>query len=136
LTRAGLLRDARDVSSSNDDAGGPSRPAKRERATPDLAALDTAVRAAFKAGDGDALVALSREHKALEACAHESPWLHRIGDLDAARGSVRVLRCVACEGRLYLRRQRGRGAKVPGLSIDLTLDAQRAYVEGRIRGGP
>lgn len=92
-------------------------------------ALDAAVRAAFAARDGDALHALSMKHPSLRECAHESPWLHRVGDVDRAKGSVRVLRCAACGGRLYLRRQRTRGAATPGLSIDATLEDQMRHVE-------
>jgi hypothetical protein len=89
---------------------------------------DTAVRAAFTAGDGDALDALSR-HPSLRECAHAPPWLHRIGDVALARGSVRLLRCAACGGRLYLRRQRTRAAPAPGLALDATLADQMRHVE-------
>lgn len=97
----------------------------------DHASIDAAVRAAFAAQDGEALYALSKAHAALAECSHEAPWLHRIGDVArASRGSVRVLRCAACQGRLYLRRQAQCASAAPGLSIDLTLDEQLAHVAG------
>ena len=95
----------------------------------DEAQIDAAVRAAFAAGDGAALDDLSRRHPSLQACAHESPWLHRVGDVALARGSVRLLRCAACGGRLYLRRQRTRAAAAPGLPLAATLDDQIRHVE-------
>ncbi len=98
----------------------------------DDATIDAAVRAAFVTGNGDALHALSQKHTSLRECSHETPWLHRIGDVARSRGSVRVLRCTACQGRLYLRRQRGAAAPAPGLSIDDTLDEQLAWVERRL----
>lgn len=95
----------------------------------DDASIDAAVRAAFAAKDGEALHALSKAHRSLAECGHEAPWLHRIGDVARVpRGSVRLLRCAACQGRLYLRRQAMRAAAAPGLSIDLSLDEQLAYV--------
>ncbi len=96
----------------------------------DDATLDAAIRAAFKANDGEALYALSKAHNATKECSHENPWLHRVGDVARARGSVRVLRCITCGGKLMLRAQRGKAAVAPGLSIDLTLDEQRRHVDG------
>ncbi|MFO0610905.1 MAG: hypothetical protein U0324_47520 [Polyangiales bacterium] len=95
----------------------------------DEAALDAAIRAAFQAGDGEALHALSRAHPETRECAHEHPWLHRVGDVDRARGSVRVLRCAACGGKLMLRPQRGKGSAAPGLPIDMSLEEQRRHAE-------
>lgn len=98
------------------------------------ASIDDAVRAAFTAGDGDALRALAAAHASLKECAHFAPWLHRVGDVACTpRGSVRLLRCVACDGRLYLRAQRTKAATAPGLALDLSLDAQRAYVASASR---
>ncbi len=97
--------------------------------------LDAAVRAAFTAGDGDALAALAKAHASLRSCDHEFPWLHRIGDVGrTGRGSARLLRCTSCEGRLYVMVQRGAAATAPGVPLDLSLDAQRAWIEQRLAG--
>lgn len=96
----------------------------------DDASFDAAVRAAFAARNGAALEALAKAQESLTECAHEHPSLHRIHDVSlGSRGSVRVLRCTACQGRLYLRLQTMAACRLMGLSINLTLDQQLAFVE-------
>lgn len=96
----------------------------------DRETLDAAVRAAFVAGDGDALAALLRAHRELkQSCSHEYPWVHRIGDVPRTKGSVRLIRCTTCDGRFYAVLQRQSGCPTPGVPLGATLDEQRARAE-------
>jgi hypothetical protein len=96
--------------------------------------LQTAIRAAIAIADGNALHALAKAHPSLAPCTlHAYPWVHRIMDIQRpGRGSVRVLRCTPCGGKLALVRQPGRAALEMGVPLELPLAGQTKLAKAKL----
>src|SRR5687768_9186686 len=69
----------------------------------------------LRTGDATLMADAIRKAPPSEQCSHDHPYCHRICDITLGSDSYRVLRCIKCGERLFVRLLHGQSSLEPGV---------------------